>query len=344
MPDLVADFCTWSSAYNGISEARAKAQEVLLRRLPAVESLTPRDLELFLASGDFAPSTTLKHLKMIRPFLKWCWRHGHITADQYMSLKEVRAPRGAGKGAPRPYSIGEMQRFWRAFETAFPWTADEDPYDRTPKRGEYWVNLWLESGDDWYYTRHVYTYARRLQAEAVVALALFGGLRRIEMFQLAVEDAHYENAYVRVDGARKNEAGESLERAVPVTEQMRAALANWIEFRGQVLKPEHDRMFLSLWREGRLNPISFTAFAHLLDSVGELHRLRHTYATERLRARMPVEVLQKILGHANIAMTLRYAQIGAEDVVRVAAETDDKFEAALAGGRDRGDEDDGKAD
>ena len=46
------------------------------------------------------------------------------------------------------------------------------------------------------------------------------------------------------------------------------------------------------------------------------HRLRHTFATEMIRAGMSVQVLMKILGHTNAAMTMRYVEISAADLRR----------------------------
>mgnify|MGYP001821667771 FL=1 len=38
-----------------------------------------------------------------------------------------------------------------------------------------------------------------------------------------------------------------------------------------------------------------------------LHCLRHTYATELINARMPMECLEKLLGHSRLEVTQRYA-------------------------------------
>jgi site-specific recombinase XerD len=40
-----------------------------------------------------------------------------------------------------------------------------------------------------------------------------------------------------------------------------------------------------------------------------IHRLRHTYATERLRAGVSLAAVRKLLGHQNVQTTLRYAEI-----------------------------------
>lgn len=334
MTDLIGEYCTWYHAYNQISTDRAKQQEKLLRQLEdalegSIASVRARDVDQFLASREVAASTTLKHLKMLRPFFKWMYRQQHITAEQRIELGELKAPRGANWSEPKPYSRREIAEFWEHVDVAFPWTTDTDFRNQTAYRAEFWVRRWQRNASSW---RRVYPYARRLQTEAIVALALFGGLRRIEILNLTLEDMHYENAYVRVTGAKKNPRGEAVVRAVPMTAQLKLALANWIEFRAQVLKPEHDRPLLCLWQERYLEPMKLGALAHLLDKVGdgyELHRMRHTFATERLRAGMPVETLQKIMGHSDISMTLRYARIGVEDVIRVADQTNDDFMAAV---------------
>lgn len=335
MSDLIAEFCSWYHDYHDISAERARDQERLLRRLEAsldgqpIASLKAHDLELFLGAGDYAPSTVAKHIKMLRPFFRWLWQHKHITGDQLMELRGVKAPRGAGWAPPRPYTRGEIACFWEYMDDAFPWTLDRDIHNVTTLRAEFFVRRWQRGASQW---RRVWPYARRLQAEAIVSLALFGGLRRIEIFNLELEDMHWDNAFVRVHGARKNPEAESRDRAVPMVKPMRTALANWIEFRSQVLEPPHDKPWLCLWEDRFLESMSLRALAHLLDRVGdgyELHRLRHTFATERLRAGMDIEKLQRVMGHSNIEMTLRYARISDEDVLDAAEETNAQFVTAV---------------
>ena len=47
-----------------------------------------------------------------------------------------------------------------------------------------------------------------------------------------------------------------------------------------------------------------------------MHRLRHTFATEMLRLGVSLAALMKLLGHKDIRMTLRYADITEQDVQR----------------------------
>lgn len=46
------------------------------------------------------------------------------------------------------------------------------------------------------------------------------------------------------------------------------------------------------------------------------HRLRHTYATEMLRAGVSLPALKELLGHKDIRMTLRYVQVTQIDLQR----------------------------
>ena len=46
------------------------------------------------------------------------------------------------------------------------------------------------------------------------------------------------------------------------------------------------------------------------------HRLRHTYATEMLRAGVSLPVLKQLLGHRSINMTMRYVQVSQNDLPR----------------------------
>ena len=45
------------------------------------------------------------------------------------------------------------------------------------------------------------------------------------------------------------------------------------------------------------------------------HRFRHTYATDLRRKGIPLDVIQKLLGHASITTTQIYAQVGDEAMV-----------------------------
>jgi integrase len=82
-------------------------------------------------------------------------------------------------------------------------------------------------------------------------------------------------------------------------------------------KPTH---FLLLWPDGRrphrnglYNVLKRAAKRARLSEKVWPHRLRHTFATEMLRAGMSLPVLMKILGHRAVGMTLRYVEVTQSD-------------------------------
>lgn len=335
MTNIVDEFLNFHAKYNNVTAQHAQQMGRVLEMLSEFLSprdildITARDFEEFLVSREVSANTIQHYVAYCRPFFLWLHRHEMISDSQYLHLAQVKSPRGAGQGSPRPYSKRELDKVWEALDERWPWTGDEERIDHRPSRGEYWVERWLEKPHDAYLTRMMLPYARRLQVEAIVALALYGGMRKGEIFRLTLDDCHHTHAYVRCMGAKKNLKKEYKERVIPMSEPLRVALANWQEFRAQVLRPDGDTLWLTLWFPDIYKPISWRSFGRTMEGFGELHRLRHTFATHRVRAGMKVPNVQKLLGHQNIAMTLRYAQISDEDVLDDARSTNTKFEAAL---------------
>lgn len=242
-----------------------------------------------------------------------------IDSERLLELGEVEAPRGANGHLPRPYSREQLERFWRDFDYAYPPLEDPEMYLRRWERGSS------------RYAR-IMPHAKRLQAEAVVALALFGGLRKSEIFGLDLEEMSPEAAYLVVRGAAKNPEAVARPRIVPWNEPLLKAVAAWLDLRER-LGPDHDQPLLSLHQEPHYRkPLRSRQFDMLVRNVGrgyEYHRFRHTFATEALRAGMPIEILQRVLGHANVRQTLVYAQLAEGDVLRAAARVEANFTRAI---------------
>lgn len=316
--------------YNAIGASRRRQQPKVLLAFseqvgkPLVE-VDGRDLRGYLATrleDGIKPTTLGKELKMIRPFFAWLREEGHITADQLLDLREIKPPRGAYVAEPRPYSDKELARFWVDVAAAYPWTRRSE--DGTLELALHWLDRWQRGHTPW---KRVAPYAYRLQVEAVIALALYGGLRQDEIYRLDVDDMHYDNAYVLVRGARKNEDASERLRVVPwTTPAMQDAVRAWLDFREDLIArigpAAHDRPWLTLRpKQHTLNRMTKRTFSLLICSAGDgwqYHRLRHTCATELLRAGYRLEHVQKILGHSNIAQTLRYAKLLPEDVLNEA--------------------------
>ena len=133
----------------------------------------------------------------------------------------------------------------------------------------------------------------------VIGLAIATGARRGEIFNLRVSDVDVEAGSLIVEKGKSTRA----RRVLPLVGEMLALVRQWVV--EEQLGPA-DLLFPDL---------SKSNLRHAWDAirakagVGDVrfHDLRHTYAVACAKSGMPLGELQQRLGHANIAMTMRYA-------------------------------------
>lgn len=330
MSEVIDRFCAEHHDYNDISPKRRVMQRRVLLEFEASAGVPileagPDALRDFLSArleGGLAPSTVQKELRAITPLFTWARERKLIDRDALLDIREVKGPRGANGGQPRPYSRKELQKLWVDLDARYP---------LAPQSVERW-----HRGQATY--RRVRIHAVRLQVEAIIACALYGGMRAREIYGLNLEDLHPDNDVIVVRSARKNRDNEERLRGVPMFSPLREAIANWLEFRGW-MEPDHERPWLRLWyTQTAAEPMPAKSFDECVGhirrkqdgkGVWELHRFRHTAATEMLRAPMPIQSVQKILGHSRIEQTLAYAKIINEDLIAAAQKVDANFAEAI---------------
>jgi integrase len=314
----------------GLTPGRRADVLVALRALEAFGGRPPEELD-DLVLRDFVAAevasglhvnTVRKHLHAIQPFYRWAGRRRILDADHYLRIKEVRPPRGAtAQARPRPYKPEEIRVFWEQLDARWPRTTDRKILRYTHGTTAY---------------RRIWRHAMGLQTQAVASLALFGGLRSHEIRAAGLADIHPDNAYIVVRNAKSSYGEANGYREVPYTDHGRELVAEWVTLRDTILRPPHDKPWLVLSAyanpNGRvpshpLNPISDDGWENLLSKVGpwELHRFRHTCATEWLRAGVKLERVSRLLGHSNIQQTLCYTELVAEDVKRDVIAAEDSF-------------------
>jgi len=127
------------------------------------------------------------------------------------------------------------------------------------------------------------------------------GLRLSEVLAVRVADIDGERRLLRVEQGKG-----AKDRLVPLSPTLLEHLrAYW-----RLYRPA-DWLFAGRTGEP-LSPTSLQkAFTHAkrqagVTKVGGIHGLRHAYATHQLAAGLPVERLQRMMGHNNIHTTLRY--------------------------------------
>lgn len=312
--------------YHGIGDGSARSwgrmQRVKIREFATytacpMSEWTGEHFQMYLArkvEQDFHVNTVRKYANALRSFFGWAYATKRITADQYLQLKSVSNPKGSsGQSTPKPYSRAELDQFWHDLNTNLPLPPN---YERLRAR-------WIRGTTKW---SRIWRYGLRLEIEAIVSLALHCGLRHFEIYALKPDDLHYDNEYVVVTGK-----GGKV-RAVPYTEPAREAVRKWLDVR-QLMRPEDpEATWLSChgrtWNQ-RMAPQRFEELLQARVGNYQLHRFRHTFATERLRHGVPLEIVSRVLGHATTQQTLAYAEIVKSDVARELSRTEADFVKAV---------------
>lgn len=328
--ELLAHYAAEHYERNSISPGRRHQTNVVLRAFAemldgrTLIEMTPSDLMLWQGARlkHITPNTVRKEQGMIRTFVSWAYTAGLMSFELTTQLKSVSDARGAvAVNRPRPYKPREIERFRELLAAKYP---------LAPRRGKgsLMMRRYLDGRSP--FGKVMMRHSRRLQFEAQVSLALEEGLRRVEIYSLTLAEMHFDNTAVIVRTA-KTKPGQRREREVPYTAHSRQCVQEWLEFR-RLLSPPHDRPWLTLRNYSPTTEQTFEHFGTALKVFGpgwRWHRFRHTFATERLRAGMPLEQLQVMMGHATLMQTLAYAEIVSADVQVEADRTQGAFERAL---------------
>ena len=142
---------------------------------------------------------------------------------------------------------------------------------------------------------------------ALIMLLLRTGMRIGELLRTRVIDVNMKEQKILIYEGEKNQRG----RAVYFSDDAKLALDAWMKERNQ------DCELIFYGHKGR--PLSYQAsrmvFVKYLNKAGlsqkgySLHCLRHTYATDLINARLPLECLEKLMGHSRLGVTRRYAML-----------------------------------
>jgi integrase/recombinase XerD len=142
---------------------------------------------------------------------------------------------------------------------------------------------------------------------AMIMLLLRTGMRIGELLNTRMVDMSMMEQKILIYEAQKNHLG----RVVYFGDDAKAALEKWLGNR------DNKQELLFYGPKGKV--LSYAAarmiFVKYLERAGlshkgyTLHCLRHTYATDLLNARMPLEILEKLMGHRSLEVTRRYARL-----------------------------------
>jgi len=142
---------------------------------------------------------------------------------------------------------------------------------------------------------------------AMILLLLRTGMRIGELLATRMRDINLQMQAITIIESEKTGSG----RMAYFSNDAAEALYGWLMIRDC----SQDHLF---YGQGR-KPLSYSAarmiFIKYIDRAGlshkgyTLHCLRHTLATSLLNVRVPIEVVQAVLGHTNLMQTQRYAKL-----------------------------------
>ncbi len=180
-------------------------------------------------------------------------------------------------------------------------------YSRLPKRIDqgHMQALWTEAA------RRGGEYRAHLLV-TVLSLLYGTGLRRGELERLNMDAFDRAAGTLRIDGRKSGQ-----ERCVPLPEMVLRCLEAYFPRRHNQLE-RHGQLgeaALLVSRSGaRLTGQQISNAVHAMSrragvAIHSLHQFRHTCASDLLEAGVHVAQVQRILGHAVIATTVRYVHI-----------------------------------
>lgn len=263
----------------------ADAQAFLAEEGGDLATAAAEDVESYfnsLGARELAPATAARRRAALRQFYRFVLGEGWRDDDP---SRRVEAPR-KGRSLPKVLSREEMEGLIAA---------------AAAKDG-----------------------AHGLRLACMVELAYASGMRISELTGLSLAVLARDPAYLIVKGKG------GKERLAPLNAAAREAVKAYLEVRPQFL-PGGDKanpwLFPSRGKAGRLTP---RRFAQLLDEAAadagidparvSPHVLRHAFATHLLEGGADLRVVQKLLGHADIATTQIYTHVASDRLREVVEE------------------------
>ncbi len=153
-----------------------------------------------------------------------------------------------------------------------------------------------------------------LRDKAIVSLFVLGGLRSCELLRLRLDDIDHGRGEMRVLGKG------SKERILPLAPEVAALVSHYIDVERPASRS--DRLFLVLKgprRGEHMTPAGLRSVFRYHRRLSEVlranpHRFRHTFAAQMVKAGMPLPILQRLMGHTTIEMTMRYVALSNDDI------------------------------
>lgn len=282
-----------------------------LRRIEGVrEPVDNGDLlELFLTAKEVegcSPKTIAYYEATLQHMESWLSKPiAHVSSDDLRKyLSEYELERGSSK-----VTIDNIRRIFSSF---FSWLEDEDYIVKSPVRKIKRVKTAVKtketlSDEELEALRDSCDSKRDL---AMVDLLASTGMRVGELIRLDIDDVDIQGRECVVTGKGNKQ------RPVYFDARTKLHLAAYLESR----KDGNPALFVSL--NGRTQRLSVCTVEKRIKALGERaqvgrvhpHKFRRTLATHAIDKGMPIEQVQRLLGHSKIETTMYYAMVNQSNV------------------------------
>jgi site-specific recombinase XerD len=264
---------------------------------------------IHLTGRNLAPRTRIEYVNDLKQLLAFLEAQGFGWIDQveanHLRLYLAQLDSRGLKGSTRRRKIAAIRSFFGFLHAQGLLTDNPTQFVVLPELEEYEPKV---------LTTAEYRLVRELsdtnmRDRAIIELLLQTGVRLNELSQLRLSDVTLP-AKISADGqpGSLHVRGKGRkERTVTLNWKAAAALKKWLAMRGEA---DTDRLFLTRYRQG-ITPRSIqkmvTRYLTQAGIVGaSVHSLRHTFATQQVKAGTTLSIVRDMLGHADIKTTSIY--------------------------------------
>lgn len=276
-------------AINGVRAIRNSFAELMAHRLNEIESKKVEQLRTRWLAGGLAPASANRNITRLKGLLSRAVEWGLLEHHPLAKLKRLKVDQR-----------GRVRYLLASEETAL--RAALDAREQTIRADRLSANAWRQARDK--------DLMPDLQAEAfadhlkpLVLLSINTGMRRGEVFNLTWADVDLTGKVLTVEG-ETSKSGQT--RHIPLNREALEVLKGWA---GKVV----PAAFVFPARGGgRLDNVKRSWEGVLKAAKVEgfrWHDLRHTFASKLVMAGVPLNTVRELLGHSDLAMTLRYAHL-----------------------------------
>lgn len=266
-------------------------------------------LELFLTAKEVegcSPKTIAYYKATLQHMESWLSKPiAHVSSDDLRKyLSEYELERGSSK-----VTIDNIRRIFSSF---FSWLEDEDYIVKSPVRKIKRVKTAVKaketlSDEELEALRDSCDSKRDL---AMVDLLASTGMRVGELIRLDIDDVDIQGRECVVTGKGNKQ------RPVYFDARTKLHLTAYLDSRID----DNPALFVSL--NGRTQRLSVCTIEKRIKALGEKaqvgrvhpHKFRRTLATHAIDKGMPIEQVQKLLGHSKIETTMHYAMVNQSNV------------------------------